>query len=146
MQFVNKGYPIKSDDWEKALTEATEECQVYGDSEENIDSIAISYCRMLRKGFVPTSDTLFKSENYKIANYEKLAELKHTPTYSMTEDKRREHDAKIKEYAILRGVYPAVHPHFIDDYNLAVYNLLHKRINSVAFDVEQIERDKLLRS
>lgn len=146
--FVKKGYPIKGEDWLNALKAAAQTCQIYGDSEENIDSIAISYCRMLRKGFKPTSDTFFEAENYKIENFEKLSELKRTPTYSMTEDQRREHDEKLKEYAILKEDYPAepVYNRFMYIYDVAVYNLLHQRINSVAFEVEQIERDKILRS
>ena len=60
---------ISGEAWDRALRQVigSGDFSTFGDCEENRDSIAVSYCRMLRKGFIPTSDhVLFRKEDYHV--------------------------------------------------------------------------------
>ncbi|HPF88283.1 MAG TPA: AAA family ATPase [Candidatus Limiplasma sp.] len=131
--------------WASALQNAIIACSsysgIYGDSEENIDSIAISYCRMLRKGFIPAAtDVLFRTEDYHIENlipYERESRL---PTGGMSEEERAQHEKKLRETEILQGrPISAMEP-----YDKAVYTLLKERINAVALPLEKSERQQMI--
>lgn len=108
-------------EWKEALMEETIKCSVYGDSPENIDSIAISYCRMLRKGLRPTvgDKALFWARDYQAENI-------------LTGEDRN--------VSILRKRRPQSD----QPYDIAVYHKLYARINKWAYDVESYERRKLL--
>lgn len=110
---------ISSHQWRKALekTCSDPDVSVYGDGEENVDSIAVSYCRMLRKGLQPTSrQVLFAAEDY--------------------QPKNAREDKEILVKSSSRTVS--------GNYDKALYNLLWERINEVAPKVEELERNQLL--
>lgn len=50
-------YPIAYSVWKTALQEVLKETRVYGDGQENIDSIAVCYIRLLRNNFTSAADT-----------------------------------------------------------------------------------------
>lgn len=105
--------------WRKALERTCKDpaVGVYGDGEENIDSIAVSYCRMLRKGLQPTGDrVLFSAQDY-----QPRSALKKEPVLT-----RKDIDGMKSKY------------------DRAVYQLLLDRINEMAPDVEQLERRQVL--
>lgn len=59
--------PIDKNKWRELLSDVItkEQLRFYGESSENLDGIAINYCRMLRKGFLPVSNNpLFTSDDY----------------------------------------------------------------------------------
>lgn len=116
--------PITQREWKAALKEAIKQCTVYGDSSENIDSIAVGYCRMLRKGLKPTvgDGVLFKSEDYHIEN--------------AADRKGKDKDEK--------NILKKNKPDSINKYDEAVYDKLYPKINEWAYDVEQMERKRLL--
>ena len=129
--------------WEEALKNVISDpsFSAYGDGGENVDSIAIGYCRMLRKGFIPASDTvLFSKEDYHMENAGQYERLMRMPTASMTEDERREHEQKLREHAILQDKKPC----FADRYDEAVYACLIKRINEIALPLEKHEREQMI--
>ncbi|PNV61537.1 hypothetical protein C0033_13215 [Clostridium sp. chh4-2] len=113
--------------WKDALIQEIERCNVYGDSPENIDSIAVGYCRMLRKAFRPTSgkDILFRAKDYHI---ERAAQIR---------DNSDEDTAAIK--ILDRDKESQRCP-----YDQAVYEKLYPKINQWAADVEMIEKRRLL--
>lgn len=105
--------------WRKALERTCKDpaVGVYGDGEENIDSIAVSYCRMLRKGLQPTGDrVLFFTQDYQPRN------------------------ALKKEAVLVKRDIGGM----TSKYDRAVYQLLLDRINELAPDVEQLERRQVL--
>ncbi len=56
---------ISFDEWKKEIEKALENTSVYGDSRENLDSIAACYVRLMRSNFIPASDhPLFSDEEY----------------------------------------------------------------------------------
>ena len=115
---------------------------VYGDGEENIDSIAVSYCRMLRKGFIPASDDiLFMSKDYHIENAEKYAKLKNIDTERMKPEELAEHEKKISQAEILQGNFS----HSENKYDYALYSCLRERINKAALLLEKHEREMMIR-
>lgn len=131
--------------WESALRDAIVACRnysgVYGDSEENIDSIAISYCRMLRKGFIPAAkDVLFKTEDYHIENLNRYERESRLSTIGMSEADQAEHERRLRENEILQDN----HRTFSDPYDEAVYRLLKGRINAVALSLEKNEREQMI--
>lgn len=104
--------------WRQALehTCADPTVGVYGDGEENIDSIAVSYCRMLRKGLQPTGDrVLFSTGDYQPRN-------------------------AVDKNPILVPEDPG----FTAKYDRALYQLLLDRINEIAPEVEHLERRQIL--
>ena len=133
-----KKIPISKDNWENTLKSIANDptFSVYGDSEENVDSIALSYCRMFRKGFIPVSDdVLFKAEDYHIENYEKLKKFKNKDTESMSPD-------EIKAYEkIMQGEMP----YSQSNYDKVVYSYLKEKIDAFAFSLEEHEREMMLR-
>ena len=135
---------ISGEIWENTLRSIANEptfC-VYGDGEENIDSIALSYCRMLRKGFIPaSSETLFRNEDYHPENAEIYGKLKNIDTENMTSDERRKHSQKMAEHAIMQGkITPKA-----TNYDNAVYSYIKERINVVAFLLEKYEREMMIK-
>ncbi len=104
--------------WKKALSAALDDLSAYGDSEENMEHIAASYCRLLRKNFKPTSDhVLFRAEDYRGSRclstggdaLESAGQLPDCP------------------------------------YDRAVYECLLPRINEIAPEIERYERERLVR-
>ena len=136
--------PISPEEWEKALRSVitAPAFTAYGDGEENVDSIAVSYCRMLRKGFIPTAEEeLFRREDYHIeyaADYERL---KQTPMASMSEEEQRRHQSALREHEILQDRSPV----FSDRYDEAIYAYLQVRINEMALPLEKQERQRMMR-
>lgn len=104
--------------WKRALELTCQDpaVSVYGDGEENVDSIAVSYCRMLRKGLQPTGEqVLFAMEDYQPRN------------------------ALNKEKILVERKTG-----FSGKYDQALYRLLLERINEMAPDVEHLERRQIL--
>lgn len=129
--------------WEQTLRKVIQmpTCSVYGDGDENIDSIAVSYCRMLKKGFIPTTDeVLFRTEDYHPENLEQYERLKRLPAAQSGEE-REAHIRALRAAEIMqeRG------GHFSDGYDEALYTYLRKRINEVAPSVEKREREQMIR-
>ena len=114
-------YPICRSDWENCLCRAMREGSVYGDGTENLDSIAVSYIRMLKKGFLTANgDALFYKEDY----------------IGASQDGRHLRRMKDQE---LRAKWPHA-------YDQAVYHLLADRIDVLAEQVEAVERNRLIGS
>lgn len=135
---------ISEERWEKTLIECIENpnFSTYGDGEENIDSIAIGYCRMLRKGFIPTSQgVLFDKEDYHMDNAEQYERLKRRSTETMDKDELTEYKEQLAMYEILQKNSKDLQ----DPYDRAVYTYLRKRINDMAVLVERHERDIMIR-
>ncbi|MDO4332478.1 MAG: AAA family ATPase [Eubacteriales bacterium] len=110
---------ISRKQWRTALirTCSDPDVGVYGDGEENVDSIAVSYCRMLRKGLQSTSDrVLFSTEDYQPRN------------------------AKDKKNILVKSDSDS----FTNAYDRAVYDMLLERINEMAPEVEEMERRQVL--
>ena len=109
------------------MIQEIERCNVYGDSPENIDSIAVGYCRMLRKAFRPTSgkDILFRAKDYHI---ERAAQIRDNSDEDTAAIKILDRDEESQRYP----------------YDQAVYEKLYLKINQWAADVEVIEKRRLL--
>ena len=123
---------------EEELKNAFDNFTVYGDSEENIDSIAVSYCRLLRKGMRPTTENvLFDCKDYRVDNYIKLKEIKKQKE-TLGDD---EYEKKVRANRILESSYKRN----TSAYNNLVHAVLEERINSVAYDIEEYERNILIR-
>lgn len=133
--------PIGVHAWRNALCDAIGKCTVYGDGEENVDSIAVSYCRMLRKNFVPTSNAvLFDARDYVVNNLTAYEQLLRKPTASMSEKEFADYQKKLEDCQILKkSVTPPT-----NTYDEAVYNYLYERINQVALPLERHEREQLI--
>ncbi|MBQ3625207.1 MAG: AAA family ATPase [Synergistaceae bacterium] len=123
-EFFNN-YVISGSDWKNALNEvADKNFKVYGDSFENVESIAVSYCRMLRKGFNTVSNNiLFKYKDYHIENARLVNEDNNAREVLQEDTEMRSNLCK---------------------YDLAVYDCLRKEINSIAVLIEKRERDILI--
>ena len=105
--------------WKKALADAMDDVSAYGDSEENLEHIAASYCRLLRKNFKPTSDeVLFRAEDYRGSR-----------CLTGIEAGALAPSGKLPESA----------------YDRAVYECLLERINEIAPEIERYERERLVR-
>ncbi len=73
--------------WRKCILKALEVTSVYGDSKENLDSIAMCYIRLLRSNFVPASGSpLFRAEDYVVEEVkpEEDAPKQGFPAYRVT--------------------------------------------------------------
>ena len=139
---LGSGNMISGTDWGNALRAviASPSFNVYGDGEENVDSIAVSYCRMLRKGFIPTSDSvLFRTEDYHMEYAERYERLKRGFPAITDEAERKRRDQELRECEILQDWHPALP----DRYDRAVYALLRERINEIAAPLERRERENL---
>ncbi len=135
---------VSASQWLEALRETVSsgDCAVYGDGQENVDSIAVSYCRMLRKNFVPTADeVLFSSEDYNAANLTEYSRLKSMSTRGMSDEELVAHNKNLEENRILRQQKSKV---FTNAYDEAVYNTLLNRINDMAVLVERRETELLI--
>ena len=127
--YIRKKYPLSPEVWREALEGAAQNCSFYGDSEENLDSIAISYCRLLRKGMRPTtSNPLIKAEDYQPPKMNELLDKSEASKKKTISDAT----AKSKEMNL-------------DGYDLRVYQTLRERINILAPYVEQLEAEAMLR-
>lgn len=63
----NFAYPISFKAWMTALKESLNVTKVYGDGQENLDSIAVCYIRLLRNNFEPTADIpIFDAKDYTV--------------------------------------------------------------------------------
>lgn len=109
-------WPLHEERWQELLKKAFQESSVYGDGDENIDSIAVSYCRLLRKGLKPANETsMFLARDYHPENAENGEILSRTQS------------------------------NFDSSYDKCVYKLLYKKINLYAPKIEQLELEKTLR-
>ena len=109
-------WPLHEERWKELLKKAFQESSVYGDGDENIDSIAVSYCRLLRKGLKPANETsMFLARDYHPENAENGEILSRTQS------------------------------NFDSRYDECVYELLFKKINLYAPKIEQLELEKTLR-
>lgn len=134
---------ITEDLWEHALRDVIgmPTLSTYGDGEENIDSIAIAYCRMLRKGFIPTSpNVLFRHQDYHMENVEEYGQLKRIPTSSMNKEELKKHKEKLARCEILKKSTKDIKY----QYDRATYEYLWERINSVAYSLEKHERESMI--
>lgn len=129
--------------WENALRKVVTApfLNTYGDGEENIDSIAVAYCRMLRKGFIPTSsNVLFDQQDYHMENVEEYDRLKKVLTASMNSEEMQKHKERLAQYEILQDRCK----NFKYKYDAAVYSYLKTRINEVAPVLEKHEREVII--
>ena len=129
--------------WEEALRKVinTPTLNTYGDGEENVDSIAIAYCRMLRKGFIPTSsNVLFRQQDYHMENVEEYARLKRMSVSAMSKEELAKHKKKLASCEILQKNGQ----HLEHRYDRALYEFLRERINDVAFLLEKHEREAMI--
>ena len=61
-------FPVDKETWKRELVKVLENTIVYGDSKENMDSIAVCYIRLLRSNFISASDDpLFSDDDYVIS-------------------------------------------------------------------------------
>ncbi len=142
---LEEPYPISSDKWQEALEKSLKCCNVYGDGSENVDSIAVGYCKMLKKSFKPTSSAeniLFSFEDYHPENIDKLNELMKKPTGNMDEKKLEIHNEEIKKY---KNILYKSAKKFDNPYDRAVYSYLFARINKFALSIEQAERENIIK-
>lgn len=113
---TDEKWPLNEERWRELLKKAFQESSVYGDGDENIDSIAVSYCRLLRKGLKPANETsMFLARDYHPENAENGEILSRTQS------------------------------NFDSSYDECVYKLLFKKINLYAPKIEQLELEKTLR-
>lgn len=88
-EFAQRKSAICHTEWITALKRAVDTTTVYGDGDENLNSIAICYLRMMRLGFQPTcEDALFQPSDYSV-RYE---QEKITPVLSERKTFRTEYD------------------------------------------------------
>lgn len=135
---------INGEAWDRALRQVigSGDFSTFGDGEENRDSIAVSYCRMLRKGFIPTSDhVLFRKEDYHVEFAEEYERLKGMSTVSMSDEELKQHKERLRQFEILQDSGRQ----FADPYDASVYHFLRNRINQMAALLERRERELLLR-
>lgn len=133
--------PISPGKWRAAMDGVLRKntFATYGQGEENIDAIAVSYCRMLRKGFVPTTeDELFRSADYHMENLERYKAFMRKDASSMSKE---ELEKELREAEIMADSGRS----FGNSYDRAVYRFLRGRINRVAVRVEEYEREKIYR-
>ena len=125
LPWVRERYPLSFQDWTEALETALESCLFYGDSEENLESIAISYCRLLRKGMKPTTQKpLIQQKDYQPLNLKEL----------MSKDIENQ-----------RLAIPESKENELEGYDQQVYKLIRERINMVSPFVERTEVEAMLR-
>lgn len=141
-EMVERTEPISAIEWENALrrTILSPSFSAYGDGEENVDSVAIGYCRMLRKGFIPTAEgELFHKEDYHVEFAPEYERLKRISTKAMSKEEEQNHQCALRQYEILQDRKPD----FPDRYDRALYVYLHVRINEMALLLEKRERESL---
>lgn len=136
---------INYTDWINALKRACDKVSVYGDGAENVESIAVSYCRMLRKGIKPTTAkerVLFSCDDYHAENYEKLEKLEYRYYRAGNEMSESDYEEQKKEFEILKR---RELDHTFGSYDRAVYDLLFTKINEIAKELEKIEKEDIIK-
>lgn len=114
--------PISWNEWSSNIVLALQNTTVYGDSKENLDSIATCYIRLLRSNFLPASDDpLFTSENYEIITQKPADDepKKQFPEYEIrikdNKNKLSLYDSKMRETLVpIMETYGAI----IEEYAL----------------------------
>ena len=142
---VKSGFLIEPAEWKNALKEAIDDptFATYGEGEENLDSIVLGYCRLLRKGFVSTSEKpLFSAKDYKPENTAKIDETKTKLRFCKDPEESEELNKDLEDNKILQK---RTDLYELDSYDLAVYNTLYDKINSVAYELEKHEKDVMIR-
>lgn len=125
LPWIRDQYPLSFPNWNEALEEAMELCSFYGDGAENLDSIAISYCRLLRKGMKSTTaNPLIRTKDYQPLSLQELMQK----------------DSENQRPAIAHS-----RENELSGYDRLVYVLLRERINIVSPYVERMEADAMLR-
>lgn len=144
--FMSEKYiTIDHNSWKRNLKKACDEATVYGDGSENIESIAVSYCRMLRKGIMPTTnreEVLFSCNDYHGDNIEKLDMVEMEYNRRRGEMTEKEYQSRKAQHRILTENNRGKH---FDTYDKAVYKMLFKKINEVAEKVERFEKESIIR-
>lgn len=124
LPWVRDNYPLSFENWSDAMETAMASCSFYGDGAENLDSIAVSYCRLLRKGMMPTTqDPLIRAEDYQPMSLSELMDSHPAP----------------------RPAIPVSREAELTGYDRLVYRLLRDRINMVSPYVERAEVDAMIR-
>ena len=125
LPWVGDAYPLSMEHWSEALETAVRDCSFYGDGAENLDSIAISYCRLLRKGMKATSDRpLIRPADYHpLSLFELMAENRQDQPPAIPDSRESE----------------------LSGYDRRVYKLLRERINQFAPFVERAEAEAMVR-
>lgn len=138
--FINSDLSVISGEmWLQALENALDKFNVYGDGAENVDSIAVGYCRMLKKSFRSTSESvLFHPNDYHPENAEKWVKLERNPD-NLSKD-LLETQMKKAENSVVPYNNKFIHP-----YDRVIYDLLWRRINHFAPKIEEIEGNELIR-
>ena len=144
---VFDGNRIKKEQWERALKRTLNDpsFSTYGQGEENLDGIVINYCRMLRKGFISTADnSMFTADDY---HAEVITEILQKKKEMATADPERVQQLKqqISEKKVLTPV-DLDKRGLKSEYDKAVYACLYDKMNQVAFDLEQFEKEQMIRS
>lgn len=143
-QKVIDGGIIEKQEWKEALVKVIKDDSfaAYGKGTENLDSIVLSYCRMLRKGFISTSDKpLIEAKQYhpeKVSEIDKLKE-------QIRECRDSEELEKLKQKLEKCTILELRSTSDMGEYDKAVYNCLFERINSVAYDLEKYEKNVMMR-
>ncbi|MBR1531426.1 MAG: AAA family ATPase [Eubacterium sp.] len=115
----------------------------YGEGEENLDGIVLAYCRMLRKGFIATSDNpLFSADDYSPVRAEKIEELKSEIRICTDPEKAKGLKAELENCTILQKRNDINN---LCKYDRAVYECLFTRINTVAAELEKYEKNIMIR-
>ncbi len=138
-------YYISREEWKTELTQTLlHDLEAYGSNAENLDAIALSYCRMLRKGFdATTKNPLFSPMDYDASQVKKKQKCE--KEISMCSDPETR-GALVEEflhsdkYSVMKKRFNAKHP-----YDEAVYNLLLEKINEVAYELESYEHEAMIR-
>lgn len=130
LPWVRDRYPLSFGDWSEAMKQAIKNCSFYGDGEENLDSIAISYCRLLRKGMKPTTQTpLIRIEDYQPLSLSELMRKDDSP----------------QRPAILESRVPKPKQNQTEGlYDNQVLNLLRERITMVSPILQRSEKEDMI--
>lgn len=138
------GFPLSCSEWKFYLREALKECAVYGDSDENVSSIVVSYCRLLRKGFKPTTaegKILFRKEDYHVDHYREIKDLMNRPA-AENDEAAKKRDEKLER--LKNSMLSVRKPASDHAYDQTVYALLQPQINWFSLQVEEVEWNRML--
>lgn len=112
--------PIGPEKWASAISTALKKSTVYGDGPENIDSIAVTYIRLLRKSFASSSaEVLFATDDYKVICDE---------------------SGNVMNVSIQKREGSS----FSCEYDRQMYVALYARMTQLAPDIEKLERRRLM--
>lgn len=112
--------PLDSIEWHNALRKVIEDktTQTLGSSQADLNAIAACYVRLLRKGFVPVNDyVLFSEKDYVV-------------------------DRDDKGNLLGAGIFADKSAAIQNDYDKELYKVLRRKINEMAFTIEEIEHKK----